>query len=373
MIKVLMVMARMNTGGTAVYLNNLCSYLPEYGYNVLLATGNVEGAEKEAEIQPNIRHIRVPGLMRRISILNDFRARRALKKLIIEFEPDIIHTHTFKAGFLIRSLSLDIPVIHTFHGHLFDEPALRGWRSIVIEWIEKTLAKRTTRLVTVGTKVGKDLLERGIGSAQQYCSIPPGVARLSLISKEEAAKLLKLDHAHSPVVVWLARLSQVKAPSRVIELASHFPSVLFLVAGGGDLANRIKEAESANLKVLGWQDPALMWSIADIAISTSVNEGIPISLIEAQMSKVPAIAVNVGAVAEVVQSGISGYVVDEFGAEYFSKLGELIKDAELRASFGRAAQDHAESNFSVSAMIKSHDSLYRQVLADRSNTTENGY
>jgi glycosyltransferase involved in cell wall biosynthesis len=365
MTKVLVVIARMNVGGTAVYLNNLLAELPKDGYSALLATGMVQGGEIEFELDPRIELVRIPGLGRRISLLRDLLARRSLRKLIKNYKPDIIHTHTFKAGILIRTLKLRIPMVHTFHGHLFAEPELLGWKSRIIQIIEKKLARKTTTIITVGDGVRQELLNRGIGRLDQYLSVPPGVRPIELVPRFNAQMQLNLSKISSPVIVWLARVTSVKAPDRVVELAKRFPSAIFLVIGGGDLLESLKKFESSNLRFLGWQSPELAWSVADIAISTSRNEGMPISLIEAQSAGVPVVALNVGSVIEVIHSEITGYVVDEFDDLYFEKLRELISSPSTRESMGRAAKLLTAEKFSIDSMVSSHIKAYQNSLQGR--------
>jgi glycosyltransferase involved in cell wall biosynthesis len=356
----------MNVGGTANYINTLVSRLPDYGYTALLATGQVEDHEVEAEIDASININRITGLRRKISVFNDVKARIALNKLIKEYQPDLIHTHTFKAGFLVRSLKIKIPVIHTFHGHLFDEPELSGWKTKVIQIIEKQLAKKTSIIITVGERVGEQLLQRSIGRSAQFRSIAPGITPLNLVSRQSALSKLELKDDLALYVVWLARVTKVKGPDRVVELAEKFPNVIFLVAGGGDLLDSLRKFESNNLKFLGWQAPEVMWSIADLAISTSHNEGMPISLIEAQQAGVPVVAVDVGSVAEVVDSGQTGYVVDKFDESYLLRLKVLIDDDRLRVEMGKEAKRQATAKFTIERMLDSHDNAYREALPNSS-------
>ena len=119
--RVLHVIARYNVGGTARYLNNL---LPQLSSEVdtLLAVGHVQGNEIEDSSLRNIDFVRIENLGRKIELIDDFRAYRQLRKAVKNFKPQIIHSHTFKAGVLCRLMFFKIPKVHTFHGHLMSDP-----------------------------------------------------------------------------------------------------------------------------------------------------------------------------------------------------------------------------------------------------------
>jgi len=175
MAKVLVVIARLNVGGTAQYIGELAKNLARNGHEVLVATGYVQGAEIEDEVASEIPIARIKDLGRKVVPLKDLRARAVLKRLIREFKPDFVYSHTFKAGFLVRTLKLSVPVVHAFHGHLIDEPELAGIRVKVVMALERWLAPKAKYLVTVGERVARELVEEGVGTREQYISIAPGV------------------------------------------------------------------------------------------------------------------------------------------------------------------------------------------------------
>ncbi|MDB0018635.1 glycosyltransferase family 4 protein [bacterium] len=349
------VIARMNVGGTARYVGRIAQTLPERGFDMVLVTGQVQGSEVEDPIVDCLTIQRVEHLGRRIHPLDDVRARHELRKAIRLHNPDLIHTHTFKAGALARSLNLDIPVVHTFHGHLFDDPDFSGRKARMIRLIERHLAPRTTRIVTVGEVVGQDLLQRGIGTPDQYISIPPGVDALELPTQYDARQQLGIP-TDSLVVAWVARVTEVKGPERLITLAERFPDTTFLMAGGGNLLEDMRRRAPANLRVLGWMPTADVYAAADIALSTSFNEGMPVSLIEAQLAGLPVVANDVGSVCEVVQNEVTGFVGTN--SDLADNLDALIRSDSLRTSMGSLARDRARENFSPARMLGAHANLY---------------
>jgi glycosyltransferase involved in cell wall biosynthesis len=274
---------------------------------VLVATGFVQGAEIEDEITSAIPLIRIKHLGRAINPLKDFKARRQLIQIVEEFNPDIIYSHTFKAGLISRTMKTKVPIIHAFHGHLINEPELSGLKIKVAMSIERKLAPKAKYLVTVGQKVSDELLKAKVGRRNQFISIAPGVTPLKLVSKKKSLSDLKIANETRTLIVWMARVVPVKSPERVIELARAIPQARFLMAGGGELLNQIKENAPENLTVLGWRSANQMWAVADIAISTSQNEGMPIALIEAQLAGIPVVALDVGSVSEVIETDYTGY------------------------------------------------------------------
>lgn len=363
MPKVLIVIARLNVGGTAQYIYELTKGLQSKGYEILVATGFVQGAEVEDSVVNELPIHRIENLGRKISLVKDFQAARELKSLVNTFKPDLIYSHTFKAGLISRIIKTNVPRIHAFHGHLLHEPELKGWKVRLVVLIEKWLAPRAVRLITVGKNVADELLAQGVGQSKQYRSIAPGVVPLTLEPRDEARKALDISEESRPIVVWMARVTAVKAPQRVAEIARAIPGARFLLAGGGDLLDEIKKDVPENLSVVGWQPATKMWAVADLAISTSENEGMPVALIEAQLAGVPVVALNVGSVAEVVQDGKTGFVLDEFGAAYISRVKKLVESFELRHRISVAAQDFSAQEFKPEKMLNSHLEVFAEIIS----------
>jgi glycosyltransferase involved in cell wall biosynthesis len=359
--KVLHIIARLNVGGTARYLDNLVRGLHEGGYEVLVATGHVQGSEIEDDTAKRLPIHRISTLGRKISPINDFKARRAIKKLIRDYKPDIIQSHTFKAGLLTRTFKCGIPKIHTFHGHLFDDPEFQGVKKYLLILMEKLLASHANQLVTVGAQVIDDLLDFGIGRREQFISIAPGVRNLQFMERPLALAELGLESETRPVVVWMARITAVKGPERVIEIARAMPEVRFLMVGGGDLAEEIQQQAPDNLSLLGWQTPERVWPVADIALSTSHNEGIPISIIEAQMAGVPVVAVNVGAISQVVIDGQTGILTSENTTEIVSAIRSLLEEPELLAKYARASKINFAEKFQIDKFVIEYLRIYSEI------------
>ncbi len=194
MPKVLIVIARLNVGGTAQYISELTFGLQSRGYEVLVATGFVQGAEVEDKVAESLPLHRIASLGRKISPVQDWQARKELAEVIELSQPDVIYSHTFKAGLIARTIATDTPRIHAFHGHLLDEPELRGWKVALVKAFETRLAKRSDLLVTVGQRVAKELLAVGVGSPDKYRSIAPGVRALNLVERDQVLKEFGLQN-----------------------------------------------------------------------------------------------------------------------------------------------------------------------------------
>ena len=361
-IKVLHVIARLNIGGTARYLLQLASELPQHGVDVTIAAGFVQGNEVEEPSVSSFKVLRIPALGRALSPLRDFLAMRQLNEIIKKEKPDIIHTHTFKAGLITRLKSRDIPVVHTFHGHLLEDPEFSGYKAKVITLIERRLARNATKLITVGHQVGTDLLDKKVGNKDQYQSIPPGVKPLVIPSKSEALSNLGLNNLNISRVGWIARVTGVKNPYKVLEVAKLLPQIEFLIAGGGDLLEKIRLTAPSNVRLLGWTKAEDLLGAVDVVLSTSLNEGMPVALIEAQMAGKPVIATNVGSVAEVIQDGVTGYLTQLDSIEIADLLKNLVNDNQKLSTMAQKAKLWAQEEFSTSNMVKAHVALYRGLL-----------
>jgi glycosyltransferase involved in cell wall biosynthesis len=361
-MRVLHVIARLNVGGTARYITQLANELPKHDIETFVATGFVQGAEVEDESAQSIDLIRIKSMGRSIRPIKDHFARMQLDTIIAQVKPDIIHTHTFKAGYVIRMKKQPLPVIHTFHGHLLDDPEFSGFKSRVIVEVERMLARKTARLVTVGRRVADELLEQRIGSKDQYVNIPPGVVALNVTPKAEALKNLNLPDDGKPIVGWIARVTGVKNPMLALEVADAMPDTNFVLAGGGDLLEKVRVAAPSNVTVVGWAKAEDVFGASEIILSTSENEGMPVALIEAQLAGKPVVATDVGSVSEVVLNHETGIVTNKNAGSIALALESLLLDKQKRTEMGTLATSRANALFSVDRMINAHIALYKSIV-----------
>jgi len=361
-MRVLHVIARLNVGGTARYITQLADQLPKHGIETFVATGFVQGDEIEDESAQSIDLIRIKSMGRSISPIKDHLTRKQLEKIIREVKPDIIQTHTFKAGYVTRMKKQPVPVIHTFHGHLLDDPEFSGFKSRVIIEVERMLAKKSAKLVTVGRRVGEELLEQHIGRKDQYVNIPPGVVALVVTPKEQALRNLQLEDDGKLIVGWIARVTGVKNPMLALEVADAMPDTHFVLAGGGDLLEKIKATAPANVSVVGWAQAEDVFGASDIILSTSQNEGMPVALIEAQLAGKPVVATDAGSVSEVLLNHETGIVTNKNAGSIALALESLLLDKQKRTEMGTLAISRANALFSVDRMINAHIALYKSIV-----------
>ena len=372
--RVLRIIARMNVGGPAVQISGLMRGLDPERYDQQLITGFCASDEADyLETQaPDVRATRVGGLGRAIDARDDLRAFAELRRMIRDFDPHVIHTHTAKAGVVGRIAAItsktDARLVHTFHGHLlhgYFSPA----KTKAVIGVERQLAKRSSALVSVGQQVREDLLAAGIGRDEQYRIIPPGLSLPPLPDKSEARHLFGIPH-DSFVIAFVGRITQIKRPDRFLEVVRSISKTTdrahFLVAGAGDLAPLIERAcaeERLPITYLGWRsDIENILSTSDAMLLTSDNEGTPLSLIQAGMAGIPIVSTNVGSVGEVVENGSTGILCGTDPKELAMALTDLLSDPVDAEVMGARGREFAEARFGVSRLVRDHSDLYEDTL-----------
>jgi glycosyltransferase involved in cell wall biosynthesis len=359
-MKVIHVIARMNQGGTAKWIETLTIGLRNQGHEVILLAGNVESNEIEDPSFEALGGIRINGLGRSLSAVNDVKSIFTLRKIFKREEPSIINTHTAKAGAIGRIAAIGLPskVVHTFHGHLL-YGYFSNYKTKLLITIERILALQTDFFISVGSRVRDDLINAGIGRIEKYIVIAPGFKIEKNFTQQNARYQFGIE-PNSFVVGWLGRLVQIKRPDLLLELASELPDVIFLVGGSGELLDLIDNYHGSNLVYVGWTEPDKFWPACDIALLTSDNEGLPTSLIEAAMHGVPIIATNVGSVSEIFINGEGGYL--ELDADSIRhRIKHLNQNREDLKILSEQAQVYAINKFSVKKFLNDHVTLYESL------------
>lgn len=358
-VRVLHVIARFNIGGTARYLSHLLPILDKEKFETLLVVGGVQLGEVEDSRLFDMKFVRIEHLGRRINLLKDIRSYLALRRVVKEFNPHIIHTHTFKAGVLGRLCFFRIPKIHTFHGHLLTDPEFSKFAKRIIVRVERRLARLTNTLVVTGEQVAKDLLDVGVGKKTQYLSIPGGILPMQLLTRNESRHRLNLKNEFT--VLWMGRVAPVKNPDLLLQVAKKMPKVVFILAGDGILLETIKKNAPSNVKTLGFVNPKNVLSAGDVFLSTSMNEGISYSILEAQSAGLPVVAVNVGALSEIVSDAVHGYLVEPTVENIVDKLSELQTDRELLERMSLAASESDSGEYFFRTLSTKHKELYERL------------
>lgn len=373
-LRVMQIIARMNVGGPAVLVADLMRSTDSNKFEQVLVTGYCNDNESDYldVVATDLKAHRIVGLGRSVSVVKDLSAFVALIGEIKRFNPDVIHTHTAKAGVLGRIAGLiakpSAKRVHTYHGHL-----LHGYfgasQTRVVIVIEKILSWFSHGLISIGTNVMTDLLKVGVGSESKFHVIFPGLQDLDLLSKVQARTELGLD-TEKLYVVFVGRLTQIKRPDRLIDIATElkedYPNVHLLVVGAGELFNSTKiaaQSQELPMTFFGWRsDVARILSASDIAVLCSDNEGIPLTLIQAAQAGLPIVSTDVGSVSDIVKHGTSGTLVSSSSAEIAKGLKVLIQDTGLRNLYGAAGKKRANEFFTSRIMVQAHERLYRDLL-----------
>ena len=375
-IRVMRIIARMNVGGPAVQVSGLMRGMNRTEFDHRLYTGfcTADEADYLDSIATDVVAIRIEGLGRRVSVGGDIRAFISLVKMIREFKPQVIHTHTAKAGFLGRIASLvsfhKSIRVHTFHGHLL-HGYFGSFKKSLVVFAEKQLARSTQQLLAVGDKVREELLEVGIGKKENFSLMPPGLEIGTLPTKATSREFYELNNERLQCA-FIGRITQIKRPDRFLDVVSEIKKrnidLDFFIAGDGELLDACQERikrQGLPVKILGWQSNIeRVLSAADIVVLTSDNEGTPLSLIQAGMSTLPVVTTNVGSVPEIVINNVTGIITELDVQEIADALEKLFDNEALRRQLGIAAQEFTLANFGVKRLVHDHEVLYKKLLSN---------
>ncbi|HEY2073439.1 MAG TPA: glycosyltransferase family 4 protein [Gaiellaceae bacterium] len=387
-IKVLRVIARLNVGGPALHVAYLAAGLAERGYDTTLVAGTLGRGEESMAFVADAEGVTIEvidELHRNITPFRDIRAILRLADLIRREQPDIIHTHTAKAGAVGRVAALLAGrarppiVVHTFHGHV-----LRGYFNRVVtsgfRILERLLARVTTKLIAVSPEVRDDLVSLGVAPASKFEVIRLGIDLEQRVghdddARKETRRQLGLDDG--PFLVgWVGRMTAVKRTDLVVRVLRHLvdrgvDAQLLLVGDGPDRDGLERYAHDLGVirrcLFLGYQqDVAQYYEAIDALLLPSVNEGTPVSVMEALAAKRPVVATRVGGTPDVIRDGVDGFLVDSDDPDDLAaRLAELAGDPSRRARMGAAGRDRVLERYAVDRLVDDVDRLYRELLASR--------
>jgi glycosyltransferase involved in cell wall biosynthesis len=387
-IKVLRLIARLNVGGPALHVAYLSAGLADRGYDTMLVAGMVGSGEESMAFVAEKRGVRIEtlnDLHREIAPLRDLRTILRLSRLIRRERPTILHTHTAKAGAVGRIAALlagdarPPVIVHTFHGHV-----LQGYFNPVLtaafRVLEQMLARVTTALVAVSPEVRDDLVALGVAPASKFVVVRLGIELDERVSGGEeerrATRRLLGIPPDAFVVGWIGRMTAVKRTEDIARTLQALvrrgvDAYLCLVGDGPDrarLERRMHELGVAKrcLSVGYQENVARFYDAMDALLLTSVNEGTPVSVIEALAAGRPVVATRVGGVSDVVRNGVDGFLVEVGDVESLAaRLAELAGDPELRARMGNAGRAHVIERYAVERLVDDVDRLYRSLLPPR--------
>jgi glycosyltransferase involved in cell wall biosynthesis len=383
-IRILRVIARLNMGGPAIHVANLAAGLETRGYHTTLVAGSLARGEDSMAFvaeRLGVSVVSVPEIQREVAPLYDARSIRRLTAILRKERPHILHTHTAKAGALARAAALVAGnarppiVVHTFHGHV-----LKGYfgpgRTAFFRRVERTLARYSDVLVAVSPEVRDELVDNGIAPRDKFTIIRLGIPLDQRLNDETS----ELDYRHlygipkdAFVVGWVGRMTGVKDTNAILEIvratrARGVDAVLCLVGDGPDRGRLEQVAHDLGIAratyFVGYQpDVAGYYRLFDAFLLPSVNEGTPVSAIEALASGTPVVATRVGGVPDVVRDQVDGFLVEPGDTDAAAdRLAELAGDPELRQRLGSSGRQYARERYSVDRLVDDVDRLYRALL-----------
>ncbi len=374
-------------GGPALHVAYLTAGLRKRGYDTTLVAGSLARGEDSMAFvadERDVEVVRIDELGREISPLRDLVATLRLARLIRRERPDILHTHTAKAGTVGRVAAQLAGrhkppiVVHTFHGHV-----LRGYfgplRSSLFRLLERWLARRTTALIAVSPQVRDDLVALRVAPAERFAVIRLGIELDERVAGPQDGRLESRRYLGIPpdrfAVGWIGRMTAVKRTDDVLVAFKQLrdggvDACLCMVGDGPDRVQLERRAHELGIVkdtlFLGYQEEvAPFYAAFDALVLPSSNEGTPVSAIEALAAGRPVVATRVGGVPDVVQEGEDGFLVEPGATdELADRLARLAHDPELRERMGRAGRERVLPRYAVERLVDDVDRLYRSLLSE---------
>ncbi len=396
MTKVLRIANRFNIGGPTYNVAYLSRFLSD-NFETLLIGGEKEESEDSSEFilnQYGIKPIIIKNMKREISPKNDRLAYIEIKKIIQTFKPDIVHTHAAKAGTLGRwaAYKCGVPIIvHTYHGHVFHSYFGKA-KTTFYKNIERQLAKITTGIIALSEQQKHEIsTEHKICPPDKIKIIPLGFDLERFHTKQEEKRqwfrnnyLLDEDEIAIGII---GRLVPIKNHSLFILAANAVyqqtgKKLRFFIIGDGeekqnciDLIKSINQSYTlgpninikSNFTFTSWIKE-IDYALAglDIVCLTSLNEGTPVSLIEAQAAGKLIVSTKVGGVENIVLEGTTALLSDNNNLEqYISKLSQAVESKTLKESAKNSGWDWVSHNFSHTRLVKDVENYYLTLLGEK--------
>jgi len=388
MPKVLRIINRFNIGGPTYNATFLTRFLHQ-DFETLLIGGLPEEGESDSLHIPakyGLTPTIIEELKRKPNFKSDREAYKKIKEIILEFQPDIVHTHASKAGAIGRraAYACKVPVIiHTFHGHVFHS-YFGKLKSKLFKYIERRLAKKSSAIIAISETQKKELAEiHHICPTEKIHVIPLGFDlqkfQDNISEKRKITRGYYQLNEDDVAVAIIGRLTKIKNHAFFLEVVENLlqnnraNNTTFFIVGNGELWSEMQEKVSflnskytSKIIMTSWiTDIAGFNAGMDVICLTSDNEGTPVSLIEAQASNVPVITSNVGGVKDILLEGKTGFVIEKGDLEdYVKKLGNLINNKELRVELSSNGWDFVKERFHFTRLTQDMEKLYRKLLTE---------
>lgn len=389
-LKIVHIITRLILGGAQENTLITCRLLAQRGHNVTLITGPAKGPEGELFSRTrdqNYEVVTINQLIRPICPARDTVSYLKLKKILARIKPDIVHTHSAKAGVLGRFAGYNLKdesgrpaVVHTIHGLAF-HPYQNRLLNKFYRAIEKAAAKRTDFFISVADAMTAQATAAGIGKPDKYVTAYSAIDEEAFLKPLPDAQRLKFRAKYkipedAVVLVSIARLFHLKGHKYIIEsakkLAGQFPNAVWLFVGDGILTKRFKRQVhrlglEERIKFAGLLPPsriALAIQSSDILVHCSLREGLARTLPQAMLCGRPAVSFDVDGAAEVVNES-TGRLIEPKNVEQLTEAcAELIKNKHTRETLGRNGREGVKQKFAPETMVDTIESIYEKLLPD---------
>ena len=362
--RVLYVITRAERGGAQMHLLDLVLGMGQK-FELHLATGEEGFLTRACRKNGMAVHV-IPQLEREIRPLKDLKAAWELRRLMRRIEPDLVHAHTFKAGFLGRFVAnrLNIPAIYTSHMWPFGRAVPLAWR-LVAPACERQAARWCDRIISVSVLAAENAAQFGIGERSQVVPILNGIF--------DHSKRAALDHDKPLTCTMVARFTHFKDHELLLRAFAQVPGKISLrLAGIGEtlstvqkLADRLGIRDRVEFAGAREDIPEIL-AQTDVFVLASRTETLPISILEAMRAGLPVIASDVGGVSEEVIDGETGILVSPGSVdEMTSALTRLLADKAMRIAMGRAGRIRFERFFRAGQMIERTQAVYTEIWEER--------
>lgn len=386
-MKVVHIITRLILGGAQENTLITCKLLANRGHDVTLITGPALGPEGELFRQTKnqkYKTIVIKSLRRQINPVHDIPAYRAIKKHLKKIQPDIVHTHSAKAGVLGRfaAHSLDnTKVVHTIHGLAFHPYQNELINKFYIA-VEKSAAKKTDAFICVADAMTSQALAAGIGRAEQFTTAYSAIEEDDFL--RPVSENLKRTFRHkygiaedAVVLITIARLFMLKGHDYIIEsakqLSKKYENAVWLFVGDGNLSEHYKKQVresglSEKIKFTGLMPPhqiPLAIQSSDVLVHCSLREGLARTLPQALASGKPAISFDVDGAREVVNQNTGRLIKPKNVEQLITACSELIKDKNLREKLGAAGRESVKDRFAPNTMVDTIEAVYNKLLEEK--------
>lgn len=393
MPKILRIANRFNLGGPTYNVAYLTKYIsPEF--ETLLVGGEKDDTEEGSEHileDLGIKPLIIPEMKREIDVKEDRAAYLRIKEIIKEFKPDIVHTHASKAGTLGRmaAFSMNVPVVvHTFHGHVFHS-YFGKLKTEFYKNIERYLALRSSKIIAISEKQKEELaLIHKICPSKKIEVIPLGFDLNKFNdNKEENRKKFRTKYkvADDEIVISIiGRIVPVKNHELFLKAIKNVKDktskkIRAFVVGDGedrqktenfaiglglDIADWLQQEKIATVTFTSWiKDVEVVTAGSDIIAMTSLNEGTPVSLIEAQAAGKPIVTTNVGGIENITIPEVTALLSERNDIAMLSEnLFKLVEDDTLRSTMSTKGWGFVKEKYHYTRLTKEMESLYLSLL-----------